>query len=83
MNTVYVARELVTAASGEKVIHHPHYEYGLFPTHKAVTCALRPPGIKSCFPNRKSLHSEGLAVVTPRVRQRQPRSRREASQDPL
>ena len=52
MNTVYVVRELVTAASGEKEIR-THYEYGRFPTYKAANACAAATRNQNCFPQRE------------------------------
>jgi hypothetical protein len=54
METVYVVRELVTAASGEKEIR-THYEYGSFPTYKAADECATATRNQSCFPQRDEL----------------------------
>jgi hypothetical protein len=54
MNTVYVVRELVTAASGEKEFR-THYEYGMFPTYKAADECARATRNQSYFPQREEL----------------------------
>jgi hypothetical protein len=59
MKTVYVVRELVTAASEEKEIR-THYEYGLFPTYRAPDCFAIATGNQSWFPHREGLLSDPL-----------------------
>jgi hypothetical protein len=54
MKSVYVVRELVTAASGEKEIR-THYEYGMFPTYKAADNCAAATKNQSCFPQREGL----------------------------
>jgi hypothetical protein len=55
MKSVYVVREMVTAASGDKEIR-PHYEYGTFSTYKAAHKCAAATKNQSCFPQREELH---------------------------
>lgn len=62
MKAVYVVRELVTEASGEKEIR-THYEYGLFSSYNAANQCAAATKNQSCFPQRDGLAELAFPVL--------------------
>ena len=60
MTTVYVVRELITAASGNKEIR-THYEYGRFQTYNAANECATATKNQSCFPQREEFALDAAA----------------------
>lgn len=71
MKNVYVVRELVSVASGEKDFR-THYECGCFATYEAANqCAIRTKN-QNCFPQKEevyevSRHGEEQSLGTMRL----------------
>ncbi len=64
MKNIYVVRELVSVASGEKDFR-THYEYGRFATYEVANqCAIGTRN-QSCFPQKEQVCKVGRHSLTP------------------